>query len=300
MIVVLGQTATGKTQLAVSLAFDIEGEIISADSRQVFRNMDIGTGKDIEEFNTNDTKIPYHLIDIKNAGEDYSLYNFQNDFYNAYNNILNRDKVPILCGGTGLYLESVIKPYPFFKVPVNDKLRKTLEAKTDIELIDELNLLKKIHNNTDTKDRIRNIRAIEIELFYKDNSEFIDNSKRHIDCLIFGIYFERDEIRKRITERLKKRLENGMVEEAQTLLNNGISNDKLEYYGLEYKYLSYYLSNKIDYNTMFDELNKSIHQFSKRQMTWFRRMERKGMKINWLDGKLPLQDKKIIIQNLIK
>jgi len=291
MIIILGSTATGKTQLAANIANAINGEIISADSRQVFRGMDIGTGKDIADYYIDNKLIPYHLIDIAEPGVEYSVFNFQYDFYTAYDNIISRNKQPILCGGTGLYLESIIRSYPFVEVPVNNNLRKTLEIKSESELTKILSSFKILHNNTDTEDKNRLIRAIEIETYNANNKELIEASRRKIDCKIFGISFERNIIRERITKRLKQRLEEGMIDEVKALLNKGITHERLQRYGLEYKFVSLYLSEKISYETLFIELNQAIHQFSKRQMTWFRRMERNGIKINWIDGNLSLEEK---------
>jgi tRNA dimethylallyltransferase len=291
MITILGPTACGKTTLAANLAYHIGGEIISADSRQGYRGMTIGTGKDYMDYIVKGEKIPYHLIDIVEPGYEYNLYEFQNDFLKAYKLISGSGKLAILCGGTGLYIESVIKSYKLLNVPENHKLRKKLHAKT----IEELRLLltsykPKLHNSTDTISVTRIIRAIEIEDYYRNSPELFHNFPE-LDNVVFGINFDRSVIRERITERLKQRLGEGMIEEVESLLQQGIPSEKLIYYGLEYKYITEYLLEIISYDEMFNLLNIAIHQFAKRQMTWFRRMERNGTKINWIDGNLTLQEK---------
>ncbi len=290
LITVLGPTATGKTFFATNLASRIDGEIISADSRQVYKNMDIGTGKDISDYVVNGSKIPYHLIDIVDAGYSYNVFEYQKDFLTAYNDINNRNKFPILCGGTGMYIEAVLKGYKLIKVPVNKNLRQELELKTKDELIITFKKFKTPHNVSDLNSKKRLIRAIEIEDYHTKNPE-IDTSYPDINSLIFGIKYEREIIKKRITHRLKTRLEHGMIDEVKNLLNKGISADHLIYYGLEYKFVTNYLLGNLSYNEMFNKLNIAIHQFSKRQMTWFRRMERNGFKINWIDGNIPINEK---------
>jgi tRNA dimethylallyltransferase len=291
MIIILGPTATGKTTLATYLALKLNGEIISADSRQVFRGMDIGTGKDLLEYVVDEIPIPYHLIDIVDPGIEYSVFNFQQDCYKAYDSIIERGRTPILCGGTGLYLESIAKAYPLIEVPHNEKLREKLASKTLEELTDYLSTYKKLHNHTDTESYERVLRAIEIEKFYASHKEEVEKSRRIIPYTVFGVDYDREIIRQRITQRLKQRLEEGMIEEVENLLNSGISHARLQRYGLEYKYVSLYLSGKINYQLLFDELNISIHQFAKRQTTWFRRMERNGVTINWIKGELSLVEK---------
>ena len=290
LIVITGATAGGKTSVATNLAADIDGEIISADSRQVYRGMDIGTGKDIDDYVINDKKIPYHLIDIVDAGEKYNVFEFQKDFFKAYEDIKSRNKFPILCGGTGLYIDSVLKNYRLIHVPVNEELRKSLQNKNIYDLENILKSYKRIHNRSDLDTTKRAIRAIEIAEFYKNN-DIVEEPVPEVCPIIFGIYYNREQRRARITERLKYRLENGMIEEVQNLLNAGVSHDDLEYYGLEYKYISWFLSNKISYDGLFAQLNTAIHQFSKRQMTWFRKMEKEGVKIHWIDGNLEMGEK---------
>lgn len=285
MIIILGPTATGKTAIATRLAYEINGEIISADSRQVFKGMDIGTGKDLSEYTINGSQIPYHLIDIVEPGTEYSVFNFQKDCYRAYDQILENERIPILCGGTGLYLESVIRAYPMVNVPENSALRAQLAKKSLQELAEILAQFKKLHNHTDTENRERVERAIEIETFYRDFPELVQQSKKIIQPIsVFGIYHDRTVIRNRITTRLKQRLESGMIDEVKLIHDNGVSYERLQKYGLEYKFVSLYLQNKLSYDALFSELNIAIHQFAKRQTTWFRRMEKNGIHINWIEG----------------
>jgi tRNA dimethylallyltransferase len=299
LIVILGATATGKTNLAANLAAKIEGEVISADSRQVYRGMDIGTGKDLADFVVDGKNITYHLIDIVDAGAEYNVFEFQKDFLPVYEDILKRGKQAILCGGTGMYLESILKGYRFLEIPENKELRAELELKSIEELVGILKKEKEVHNTTDTIYKKRIIRAIEIAKFQAENEALIRDFPQ-INSTIFGIKFEREERRKRITERLKKRFkEEGMLEEVKQLLDSGVTSDKLKFYGLEYKIITEHLLGEITYKEMFDKLNVAIHQFAKRQMTWFRKMERNGFEINWVDGSLPLEDKmKFIIEKM--
>ncbi|RLD62007.1 MAG: tRNA (adenosine(37)-N6)-dimethylallyltransferase MiaA [Bacteroidetes bacterium] len=290
LVTVLGPTATGKTSFATNLASKINGEIISADSRQVYKSMDIGTGKDIDDYKLNDKVIPYHLIDIVDAGYSYNVFEYQKDFLKAYNDIISRNKFPILCGGTGMYIEAVLKGYKLIKVPVNEGLRQELELMSKDELIKIFKQFKTPHNVSDLNSKKRLIRAIEIENYYSENPE-IDTSYPDINALIFGIKYEREKVKQRITQRLKSRLEEGMIEEVKNLLDKGIPSDQLIYYGLEYKFVTNYILGNLSYDEMFDKLNIAIHQFSKRQMTWFRRMERNGFKINWIDGNLSINNK---------
>ncbi len=299
LITILGATAGGKTQVATKLASLLNGEIISADSRQVYKGMDIGTGKDIGDYIINGKQIKYHLIDIHNAGYKYSVYEFQNDFLQSFNNINSRNKTPIMCGGTGMYIESVLKGYKLIKVPDNNALRNKLYKYSLEELTSILESYKTTHNTSDFSNQKRAIRAIEIQEYYKQNPD-TDFSFPQINSLIIGIKFDRDSRRRRITERLKIRLDEGMINEAQNLLDSGVSVENLIYYGLEYKYLALYLTKKITYHEMFTQLETSIHRFAKRQMTWFRRMEKNGFKINWLDGYFTLDDKIEKIQILLK
>ena len=299
MITILGPTASGKTPLAASLAKEIGGEIISADSRQVYRRMDIGTGKDLEDYGD----IPYHLIDIAEPGTKYNLFQYQQDFFDAYNNIIGRGKIPILCGGTGLYIEAVLKGYQLSPVPQNHELRKRLEDKALDELTQMLVKLKQqngsnMHNKTDVDSCQRAIRAIEIET-YNLQHPVPRRELPPVDSVIIGVNIDREARRQKITNRLKARLEGGMVDEVRSLLNEGIPAEDLIYYGLEYKFVTEYVTGQTTYDEMFQRLEIAIHQFAKRQMTWFRGMERRGFTIHWIDALLPMEEKvKAIIQIL--
>lgn len=291
LIVILGPTATGKTTLAANLAHSISGEVISADSRQVYRGMDIGTGKDLDDFEVNGVKIPYHLIDIVDAGAEYNVFEYQKDFLKAYETVLKNNNTPILCGGSGLYIDAVVKGYRFLEVPENTKLRTELEQKSIEELNNMLSNYKTIHNTTDSIYKKRIIRAIEVAKFQTENEALIRDFPK-IEHLIFGIDFDREIIKRRITERLKNRLEHeGMIDEVKTLIANGVDPEKLKFYGLEYKLITQHLQDELSYNDMFQKLNSAIHQFAKRQMTWYRKMEKDGFSINWIDGNLPLEEK---------
>jgi len=290
LITILGPTATGKTKLASHVAFRIGGEIISVDSRQVFRRMNIGTGKDYDDYTVEGKKIPYHLIDIAEPGEEFSVFDFQKNFINAFQNIVSKNKIPVLCGGTGLYIESILKRYNFAEVPENLKLRNELSRKSEKELADILSGLKSLHNTTDTINKERLIRAIEIEYFHKENPDKSLHFPK-FNSFVFGINYEREKVVQRISLRLKERLQNRMIEEVRSLIDEGVPANRLKSYGLEYKFITQYLQNEIDYNEMFTKLEIAIHQFSKRQMTWFRRMERNGVKINWIEGDLSLEEK---------
>ena len=291
LIVILGCTATGKTSLAANLAAKISGEIISADSRQVYRGMDVGTGKDISEFAIEGKQIPYHLIDIINAGEEYNVFEFQKDFLLAYDQINQRGNQAILCGGTGMYIESVLKGYRLLAIPKNETLRQSLESSSEADLLNMLQAYKELHNTTDSIERDRIIRAIEIAQFEAANVDLINDYPK-IKAQLYGIQFERDELKGRITSRLKHRLKHeGMIEEVEGLIGAGVNPEKLKFYGLEYKLITQFLLREIDRTEMFNKLNIAIHQFSKRQATWFRRMERNGFEINWIDGNLSLNDK---------
>ncbi len=291
LIVILGVTATGKTKLATHLAEKLNGEIIGADSRQVYKGMDIGTGKDLNDFVVNNKQVPYHLIDIKNAGEEYNVFEFQQDFLEAYQSIINRNKQAILCGGTGLYLEAVLKGYRMLQIPENIELRKELETKNNQELVELLKKYKKLHNNTDTEYKERLIKAIEIAVYQKEKEHLINDFPK-FNYQLFGIQFERFIIKERITTRLKQRLENeDMIGEVEMLLKNGVHPEKLKFYGLEYKLVTAYLLNEITKEELFTKLNIAIHQFSKRQATWYRKMEKNGFNINWIDGNLSLEEK---------
>jgi len=296
MITILGPTACGKTALAVSLAAKTGGEIISADSRQVYRGMDIGTGKDLSEYHVDGKQIPYHLIDIEEAGQKYNLFRFQEDFNAAYEDITSRGVQPILCGGTGLYMEAVLKGYALSPVPQDDNLRKKLSTRSLGELKELLIWLKArngsaMHNETDVDTVSRAVRAIEIE--FHNLLHPVDTRRvPAVGSLIVGLDVDRDIRRERITARLKARLEEGMVEEVRGLLEKeGITKEDLMYYGLEYKYVTAYVVGEMSYEDMFNQLEIAIHQFAKRQMTWFRGMERRGFNIHWLDASRPMADK---------
>jgi len=296
MITILGPTACGKTALAVNLAAKTGGEIISADSRQVYRGMDIGTGKDLTEYNVDGKQIPYHLIDIEDAGQKYNLFRFQEDFNAAYEDLTHRGVLPILCGGTGLYMEAVLKGYALSPVPQDDNLREKLSARTLAELKELLVWLKArngsvMHNETDVDTVSRAIRAIEIE-FHNLRRPVDTRRLPAVSSLIVGLDVDRDVRRERITARLKARLEEGMVEEVRGLLaKDGITKEDLMYYGLEYKYVTAYVVGEMSYEDMFRQLEIAIHQFAKRQMTWFRGMERRGFNIHWLNASMPMADK---------
>lgn len=295
MITILGPTASGKTSLAAALAARIDAEIISADSRQVYRGMTIGTGKDLDDYRQGDRLIPYHLIDICEPGTKYNLFQYQQDFHLIYNNIVARGVRPILCGGTGLYIESVLKGYALSPVPQNQALRDKLADKSLAELTEMLEDLKRrnhsvMHNRTDVDTAQRAIRAIEIETYNREHPT--DNrTLPPIDSVIIGVDINREERRRKITQRLKQRLEEGMVDEIRQLLDRGIAPENLIYYGLEYKFVTEYVIGKTSYEEMFRQLEIAIHQFAKRQMTWFRGMERRGFTIHWIDALDPMDSK---------
>ena len=295
MITILGPTASGKTPLAVAVARRVGGEIISADSRQVYRRMDIGTGKDLSEYQST----PYHLIDICEPGTKYNLFQYQQDFFDAYQQIRGRGAVPILCGGTGLYIEAVLKGYHLSPVPQNQPLRDQLEGKSLDELTAILQELKQqngsvMHNTTDVDSCQRAIRAIEIETYNREHPMPLRELPA-IPSIIIGVSIDREMRREKITRRLKARLDEGMVDEVRRLLDEGILADDLIYYGLEYKYLTEYIIGRLSYEEMFRLLEIAIHQFAKRQMTWFRGMERRGFNIDWIDATLPMEEKVNII-----
>ena len=295
MITILGPTASGKTSLAAALAARIDAEIISADSRQVYRGMTIGTGKDLDDYRQGDRLIPYHLIDICEPGTKYNLFQYQQDFHLIYNNIVARGVRPILCGGTGLYIESVLKGYALSPVPQNQALRDKLADKSLAELTEMHEDLKRrnhsvMHNRTDVDTAQRAIRAIEIETYNLEHPT--DNrTLPPIDSVIIGVDINREERRRKITQRLKQRLEEGMVDEIRQLLDRGIAPENLIYYGLEYKFVTEYVIGKTSYEEMFRQLEIAIHQFAKRQMTWFRGMERRGFTIHWIDALDPMDSK---------
>ena len=347
LITILGPTASGKTPLAAALAAETDGEIISADSRQVYRRMDIGTGKDLSDYvlptvsqrweasapTANGpldpkgrlrspseqeqparpegalaqpvgarTAIPYHLIDICEPGTKYNLFQYQQDFFDAYQDICQRGKQPILCGGTGLYIEAVLKGYHLSPVPQNQELRDRLEGRSLAELTEILRELKArsgsvMHNTTDVDSPQRAIRAIEIETYNIEHPTPL-RELPPVESLIIGVNIDRDLRREKITRRLKARLNEGMVEEVRSLLNEGIAPEDLTYYGLEYKYITEYVLGQLTYDEMFRQLEIAIHQFAKRQMTWFRGMERRGFTIHWIDATLPMEEKIAAISSL--
>ena len=298
LITIIGPTASGKTPLAAALANKLETEIISGDSRQVYRRMDLGTGKDLVDYTVNGHEVPYHLIDIVEPGYKYNVFEYQRDFLKAYEEITAKGKLPVLCGGTGMYVESVLKGYRLLPVPENPELRASLEGKSLEELTHILEGYKKLHNSTDVDTAKRAIRAIEIEEYYKQQPpEYREFPSLH--SLIVGVNIDRELRREKITRRLKQRLEEGMVEEVRGLLAEGIHPDNLIYYGLEYKFLTQYVIGELTYEEMFLQLETAIHQFAKRQMTWFRGMERRGFTIHWLDATLPMEEKLEQIINLI-
>ena len=303
MITILGPTASGKTTLAAHLAVKLDAEIISADSRQVYRGMDIGTGKDLDDYTVDGRQIPYHLIDICDAGTKYNLFQYQQDFHQAYEDIRGRGVQPILCGGTGLYIEAVLKGYSLSPVPQNQELRNRLEGKPLQELTEMLVELKQrtgttMHNRTDVDTAQRAIRAIEIEE-YNLHTPTKERVCPPIDSLIIGVAIDREARREKITRRLRQRLDEGMVDEIRGLLDGGIPAEDLIYYGLEYKYVTEYVTGKITFGEMFRQLEIAIHQFAKRQMTWFRGMERRGFCIHWIDALLPMDEKLNSLNSLI-
>ena len=298
LITILGPTASGKTPLAAALASRLDSEIISADSRQVYRGMDLGTGKDLADYTVADKTIPYHLIDIVDPGYKYNVFEYQRDFLEAYQSVCERGKLPILCGGTGLYLEAVLKGYRLIPVPENPELRNRLSDKSLDELTHILSSYKKLHNSTDVDTVKRAIRAIEIEEYYL-TQDVEERSFPTLNSLIIGDDIDRELRRKKITRRLKQRLDEGMVDEVRQLIDNGVSPDDLIYYGLEYKYLTLYVIGEFTFEEMFHQLEIAIHQFAKRQMTWFRGMERRGFTIHWIDASLPMEQKVDSILNLL-
>ena len=291
LIAILGPTATGKTALAAHLADRLDTEVISADSRQVYRRMDLGTGKDLVDYEVNGRHIPYHLIDIAEPGTKYNVYQYQQDFIKAYEDIRSRGKLPVVCGGSGLYIESVIRGYRLEDVPENKELRQSLEGKPLEELTEILKTYKTLHNSTDTDTAKRAIRAIEIADYYEKHGleQTSSGNQPLFNPLVIGVSIDRELRREKITRRLKQRLEEGMVDEVRRLLEEGIPAEDLIYYGLEYKFLTLYATGQLSYEEMFSQLEIAIHQFAKRQMTWFRGMERRGVKINWIDATLPME-----------
>lgn len=300
LITILGPTAVGKTRLAALLASRVNGEIISADSRQVYRGMTVGTGKDLADYLTDKGTIPYHIIDVANPDEEFHVFRFKKLFIEAASDIMSRGNQVILCGGTGLYLDAVLRDYFFVEVPENPQLRASLEKKSTEQLAELLTSLKKVHNKTDLTDRQRLLRAIEICDFHSRAKEN-DTSVTIPDSRVFGVTMQREMIRQRIADRLQQRIEEGMTEEVEKLLDSGISAERLISFGLEYKYVTLFVLGRIDFSAMQNQLCTAIQQFSKRQMTWFRRMERMGVNIEWIDGSLPQESRlQIILDRLDK
>lgn len=290
LVTVLGHTAAGKTAFAAHLAARLGGEIISADSRQVYRGMDIGTGKDYKDYLVEEQEIPFHLIDILDAGYEYNVYLFKRDFLRVFTDISERGIMPVLCGGSGLYIESVLRNFRLLNVPLNPGLRDKLKTKSLDELVNILKLHGPLHNSTDTTNRKRLVRAIEIAMYQSHHQEESVN-ERELNTLVLGIRFDRNIRRERITQRLHERMKEGMVEEVEGLLQSGVPAEKLDYYGLEYRYVCRFILKEISYDEMIGSLNTAIHQFAKRQMTYFRGMERRGIVIHWMDGKLSMEEK---------
>lgn len=299
LIAILGPTASGKTPFAAALASELNTEIISADSRQIYRGMDLGTGKDLADYTVNGRQIPYHLIDIADPGYKYNVFEYQRDFLKAYETIKQKGCLPVLCGGTGMYLESVLKGYKLMPVPENTELRTRLADKSLDELTAILSQYKTLHNSTDVDTVKRAIRAIEIEEYYAANP-VAEREFPQLNSLIIGVDIDRELRREKITRRLKQRLEEGMVDEVRQLLAQGIPAGDLIYYGLEYKYLTLYAIGELNYEEMFSQLEIAIHQFAKRQMTWFRGMERRGFTIHWMDARWPMEEKIAFVKSKLK
>lgn len=299
LIAILGPTASGKTPFAAALADVLDTEIISADSRQIYRGMDLGTGKDLVDYTVNGRQIPYHLIDIADPGYKYNVFEYQRDFLTAYETIKQKGKLPVLCGGTGMYLEAVLKGYRLLPVPENPELRARLADKSLKELTEMLKQYKSLHNTTDVDTAKRAIRAIEIEEYYV-HTPVDERAFPKLNSLIIGVDIDRELRREKISRRLRQRLDEGMVDEVRRLIEQGIQPDDLIYYGLEYKYLTLYVIGKLTYEEMYKELEIAIHQFAKRQMTWFRGMERRGFTIHWMDAGLPMEEKIAFVQAKLK
>lgn len=298
LIALLGPTASGKTQLAVALAHRMGSEIISADSRQVYRGMDLGTGKDLADYEVEGKTVPYHLIDIADAGYKYNVFEYQRDFLRVYEDMRSRGLLPVVCGGTGMYLEAVLKGYRLIPVPENAALRASLSGKTLEELTEILSRYKTLHNTTDVDTAKRAIRAIEIEEYYL-HTEVNGREFPQLRPLIIGVDIDRDLRREKISRRLRQRLDEGMIDEVHALLDKGIPAEDLIYYGLEYKFLTQYVIGQLTYEDMFRGLEIAIHQFAKRQMTWFRGMERRGLTIHWLNASWPMEQKLDFIEQLL-
>lgn len=294
LITILGPTATGKTALAAEVAYRLGGEIISADSRQVFRGMDIGTGKDLADYDLHGTHIPYYIIDICDPGEEYSAYRFLNDFRAAYESIVTRGRQPILCGGTGLYIDAVVRGYQLADAPVDPDYRRTLEPFSDEELTQRLASYGPLHNHTDTETRERLVRALEIQEFAQRHPEAYTRLPE-MEHKIFGLLLPRQVVIDRIEARLRRRMDEGMTSEVQRLLDEGVKPERLMRYGLEYRHVTRFLTGECTQEELFRDLFTDIRRFAKRQMTWFRRMERNGVAIHWIDGTLPLEEKAEII-----
>lgn len=299
LITILGPTASGKTAFAAALAERLDTEIISGDSRQIYRSMDIGTGKDLADYIVNGKQIPYYLIDICEPGYKYNVFEYQHDFFKAFNSIKDKGKLPILCGGTGMYIEAVLKGYKLLDVPPNPELRNSLKGKSLEELETILSSYKTLHNKTDVDSAQRAIRAIEIEEYYKTQAPD-KNEYEPINSLIIGVQIDRELRREKISRRLRSRLDEGMVDEVRNILNTGVKPEDLIYYGLEYKFLTQYIIGELSYEDMVSQLEIAIHQFAKRQMTWFRGMERRGFTIHWIDATLPTEEKIEKVLDFIK
>ncbi len=299
LLVVTGPTASGKTSLAVAIAAQTGSEIISADSRQVYRGMNLGTGKDYDDYNFNGNRISCHLIDIADPGYKYNVFEYQRDFIKVYSDLKERKVFPVVCGGSGMYADSIITGYKMFEVPPDSGLRMELEKKPVEELMEILSTYKNLHNITDIDTKKRVIRAIEIEHFSRNKMALYTEFPK-VKSLVVGVMLDRETRRRRITERLKQRLDNGMVDEVKGLIEKGIDTNTLIYYGLEYKFITLFLTGKFSYDEMVLNLETAIHQFAKRQMTWFRGMEKRGIKINWLDGEMPLDEKVKAVMELLK
>lgn len=298
LITIIGPTASGKTDFACHLAYDLSAEIISGDSRQVYKSMDIGTGKDLDDYIVNGKQIPYHLIDIREAGDKYNIFEYQHDFHKVYTDIKKRNVLPVLCGGSGLYIESVLKGYSLVNVPENKELRKKYEGYNLDDLTELLAGYKRLHNKTDVDTAQRAIRAIEIEE-YKKAHPLEANEFAPLNSLVIGVDIDRELRRQKISRRLKARLEEGMIQEVQSILDKGVAPEDLIYYGLEYKYVTLYLLKELTYQEMFSQLEIAIHQFAKRQMTWFRGMEKRGTKIYWINAEHPMEEKIDIVKSMI-
>lgn len=299
LLVITGPTASGKTSLAVAVARELGSEIISADSRQVYRGMDIGTGKDYDDYLLDGIRIPCHLMDIADPGYKYNVFEYQRDFLKVYKELKARNLFPVVCGGSGMYADSIISGYKMFEVPPDSGLRTKLEKKSMEELREILSTFRNLHNTTDIDTKKRVIRAIEIEHFSK-NKSINESGFPKINSLVLGVSVDREIRRKRISERLLKRLDTGMIDEVKRLIEKGLRHETLIYYGLEYKYITLYLMGNITRNEMIHDLEIAIHQFAKRQMTWFRGMERRGIKINWLDSELPMEEKVARVMDLLQ